>query len=62
MAEAAHLYPLFEAITKASPRLLAYGKEMNNRGMGYINAMKTRFSSSYFLMGDWSSYDTTVPA
>lgn len=60
--EAAYVYPILRHLQKHPSRLLAYGLEMNRGGMAYLNSIKQHYPQSAAFMGDWSSFDTTVPA
>nr|APG78350.1 RdRp [Wenling partiti-like virus 1] len=60
--EAAYVYPILRFLNKKPSRLLAYGLEMNRGGMAYLNSIKDTHPQSTTFMGDWSSFDTTVPA
>lgn len=41
---------------------MAYGVEIGNGGMQYLNVMTTQFPGANYLIGDWSGFDTTVSA
>jgi len=59
LIEAKFFYPLLEKIL-SSPHPLAWGYEMMNGGMKFINA-KALENKTYLCL-DWKMYDKTVPA
>lgn len=62
MTEGQYFYPILKHLKSIQHPIIAYGVEMTNGGMHYINAMAKAFAGSSFLMGDWSRFDKRVPA
>lgn len=62
MAEAAYFYPILDALKDQDNPFIAYGLEMANGGMTYIDSMAQAFPGYPYLMGDWSKFDKTIPA
>lgn len=62
VAEAAYFYPLLETIKQAPQSIIAYGVEIGNGGMTYVNGMCTAFPTRPILLGNWKSFDKTIPA
>lgn len=60
--EARFLYPYLDWLKERTDMYpLAYGLEMANGGMQYINNMANLVTSPYHLMIDWSKFDKTIP-
>lgn len=62
MAEAAYFYPILDILKNATRPFIAYGVEMANGGMQYINQMAEHYPNYPILLGDWRRFDKTVPA
>nr|APG78301.1 RdRp [Hubei partiti-like virus 16] len=61
--EARFVYPYLDWLkTRTDEYPLAYGLEMANGGMEYINRMSNLVPNSTYIMLDWSKFDKTVPA
>lgn len=62
LTEGQYFYPLLDIIkTKARPKV-AYGIEIGNGGMHYINDMLHYYNKANYFVGDWSKFDKTIPA
>lgn len=62
MAEAAYFYPILDVLKNHPRPIIAYGVEIGNGGMTYVNAMAEAFPTRPVLLGDWSKFDKTIPA
>uniref|UniRef100_A0AAU7L0S1 RNA-dependent RNA polymerase n=1 Tax=Zeugodacus cucurbitae partiti-like virus 2 TaxID=3159476 RepID=A0AAU7L0S1_9VIRU len=62
LTEAQYFYPFIEYVKQSQSRLLAYGIEMGNGGMQYLNEMTKSYTHPNIIIGDWSKFDKTVPA
>nr|UDL14436.1 MAG: putative RNA-dependent RNA polymerase [Partitiviridae sp.] len=62
LTEAQYFYPLIQYIKQSKSRLMAYGLEMGNGGMQYLDTMVKAFHGANVIIGDWSRFDKTVPA
>lgn len=62
MAEAAYFYPILDILKTHPEPIIAYGLEMANGGMSFIHSAAQRHAGRPYLMGDWSGFDSTVPA
>lgn len=62
MAEAAYFYPILDVLKNHPHPIIAYGTEIGNGGMTYVNAMVNCFPTKPVLLGDWSRFDKTIPA
>lgn len=60
-AEAQWFYPYLDKIKNVKNPIIAYGLEMANGGMTFINKMAETYPSSPILMGDWKKFDKTIP-
>nr|APG78317.1 RdRp [Wuhan Millipede virus 4] len=62
LAEGAYFYPVLDHLKNLSSSPIAYGVEMANGGMQYVNAAVQHFPNQPMLVGDWSKFDKTIPA
>nr|APG78162.1 RdRp [Hubei partiti-like virus 3]APG78255.1 RdRp [Hubei partiti-like virus 3]APG78292.1 RdRp [Hubei partiti-like virus 3] len=62
LTEAQYFYPLIQYIKASKSRLMAYGLEMGNGGMQYLDTMVKSHKGGNIIIGDWSRFDKTVPA
>lgn len=62
LTEAQYFYPLIKYIKQSKSRLMAYGLEMGNGGMQYLDTMVKAFHGANVIIGDWSRFDKTIPA
>lgn len=60
-AEAQWFYPYLEQLKELDNPIIAYGLEMANGGMTFINKMADAYPTSSVFMGDWSKFDKTIP-
>lgn len=62
LTEGQYFYPLLKALKQREKPTIAYGIEIGTGGMNFVNEMLSGFPGANFLVGDWSSFDGTVPA
>lgn len=62
LTEAQYFYPLIEHLKTNGSSLMAYGLEMGNGGMQFLNQMASSNPGCNIIVGDWSKFDKTVPA
>lgn len=62
VAEAAYFYPLLDVFKNIDNPIVAYGVEIGNGGMTFVNSMTSAFPSKPILLGDWSGFDQSIPA
>lgn len=62
MTEGQYFYPVLKELKELPHPIIAYGVEMTNGGMHYINSIYKTFEGAPFLMGDWKTFDKRVPA
>lgn len=62
MAEASYFYPLLDVLKQAPNPIIAYGTEIGNGGMTFVNQMAEAFPTRPILLGDWTGFDHTIPA
>nr|APG78224.1 RdRp [Hubei partiti-like virus 4] len=60
LTEGQYFYPILEHLKNLPNPIIAYGVEIGNGGMEFINSM-TEVKGSY-LIGDWKRFDKTIPA
>lgn len=61
MQEGAYFYPILEHLKNLESPLIAYGMEIGNGGMDMIQTISKQFPHATKLIGDWRSFDKTVP-
>lgn len=61
MAEAQWFYPYLEKLKELNNPIIAYGLEMANGGMSFVNKMSEAYPTASIFMGDWSKFDKTIP-
>lgn len=62
LTEAQYFYPFIEHIKANGSTLMAYGLEMGNGGMQFMNQMALANPTASITVGDWSKFDKTIPA
>lgn len=62
MTEGQYAYPFLAHLKSLERPILAYGLEMNNGGMSYINTAIHNYPNRPIFMGDWKKFDKRVPA
>lgn len=60
--EGQYAYPFLEHLKGLENPIIAYGLEIANGGMKYIDTMVNNFPGLPILMGDWKEFDKHVPA
>lgn len=61
LTEAQYFYPLLRALKERDTPKIAYGIEIGNGGMDYLQTSLDYHKGKTFVVGDWSSFDKTVP-
>lgn len=62
LTEGQYFYPLLAALKDRPKPKIAYGVEIGTGGMQFIEEMTAHYSTSNYVVGDWSRFDKTVPA
>ena len=61
LAEAGFFHPILEHFKSIQAPTIAYGIEIANGGMKWLDEKMGRHPTETFLMGDWSRFDKTIP-
>nr|APG78155.1 RdRp [Hubei partiti-like virus 2] len=62
LTEGQYFYPLLDVIKEKAQPTIAYGIEIGNGGMQYIQEMLRYHGKKNYVIGDWSKFDKNVPA
>lgn len=62
LTEGQFFYPLLDVVKSGKNPIIAYGLEIGNGGMQYIQEMLRYHQKKNYVIGDWSRFDKCVPA